>query len=371
VGYVKAELGVGEAARAFARACHAAGIQFGLVDVGYQTSNRQTDDSILPLASTGTFNIDLLYVNADQTAATAQQLQASARPQPDYTIGFWHWEQPDLPPHQHAAFAHLDEVWVPSTFVQDAIADAAPVPVFKVPHAVQAPPGLQADRAAFGLPEGRLLVLVMYDFHSYQHRKNPQAAVAAFRLAARRHPGLHLVLKTINSQHHAEAYAALQESLADLPGQVTLISEFLSRQQVWQLQASCDVLLSLHRAEGFGLGPAEMMALGKPVVATGWSANMDFMTASNSMPVRYTLAPLPQDVGAYPAGPLWAEACVEHAAECLERLAADPALQQAMGARAAADIAAQLAPEVVGRRIRQRLQQLGHWHPRLQAKSAL
>jgi len=371
VGYIKAELGLGEAARALARACHAVDLPFSLTDVGYQSSNLQRDDSVVALGSGERFNIDLLYVNADQTPATTQQLQASGRPQADYTIGFWHWEQPDLPPHLQAAFAHLDEVWAPSTFVHDAISNVSPIPVFKVPHAVQVPVGVQSNRVGLGLPDGKVLVLVMYDFHSYQTRKNPQAAVAAFRRAARQHPELHLVLKTINGQAHPEAFAELEQSLADLSGQVTLLTRFLTREQVWQLQASCDVLLSLHRAEGFGLGPAEMMALGKPVVATGWSANMDFMTPENSMPVRYTLQPLAQDVGAYPAGPLWAEACVAHAAECLARLAAEPALRQQIGARAAADIAAHLSPQAVGQRIRRRLQQLGHWHPALQAKRPL
>src|SRR5947209_20086958 len=98
------------------------------------------------------------------------------------------------------------------------------------------------------------------------------------------------------------------------------------------------MLVSLHRAEGFGLAPAEMMSLGKPVVATGWSANMDFMTAENSMPVRYTLEPLKETIGAYKAGPVWAEADVEHAASCIRRLLDEPELRQRIGRQAAIDI---------------------------------
>ena len=364
VGYVRAELGVGEAARSFARACDAAGIAFSVTDVGYQSQNLQRDDSIVSRATGKHFPIDLLYVNADQTSATTQQLQASGRQQPAYTIGFWHWEQPELPPHLHAAFAHVDEVWVPSTFVQDAVAAVSPVPVFKVPHALDFWPSPGASRQQFGLPSGQMLVLVMYDFHSYQFRKNPQAAIAAFRLAAKRNPELGLVIKTINSQHHPEAFAELQAEVRDLP-QVTFINDFLTRQQTWDLQSCCDILLSLHRAEGFGLVPAEMMHLGKPVVATGWSANMDFMNVRNSMPVEYKLNPLAQDLGAYPAGPLWADADVEHAAWCLTQLASQPELVARLGRQAALDVRAQLSPRAVGRQIRQRLQMLGHWMPQL------
>ena len=364
VGYVRAELGVGEAARSFARACDAAGIAFSATDVGYQSQNLQRDDSVVSRATDKHFPIDLLYVNADQTSATTQQLQASGRQQPAYTIGFWHWEQPELPPHLHAAFAHVDEVWVPSTFVQDAVAAVSPVPVFKVPHALDFRPSPGAGREQFGLPSSQMLVLVMYDFHSYQFRKNPQAAIAAFRIAAKSNPELGLVIKTINSEHHPEAFAELQAEVRDLP-QVTFINDFLTRQQTWDLESCCDILLSLHRAEGFGLAPAEMMYLGKPVVATGWSANMDFMNVRNSMPVEYRLKPLEHDLGAYPAGPLWAEADVEHAAWCLTQLASRPELADRLGRQAALDVRAQLSPDAVGRQIRQRLQMLGHWMPQL------
>lgn len=369
VGYLAAELGVGEAARSLARACVAAEVPFSATDVGYQSQNLQRDTSILQLAQARSFPIDLLYVNADQTAATTQQLQASGRVQPAYTIGFWHWEQPELPVHLHSAFAHVDEVWVPSTFVHDAVASVSPVPVFKVPHALQFAPTPGVQRSQFGLPEGRQLVLVMYDFHSYQYRKNPQAAIAAYRLAAQSHPQLTLVIKTINSQHHPEAFAQLQASVQDLPN-VVFINDFLTRQQTWDLQHCCDILLSLHRAEGFGLAPAEMMYLGKPVVATGWSANMDFMNAANSLPVRHELKALDRDLGAYPAGPLWAEADIEHAAWCLGQLVSQPGLAERLGAQAAQDIRHQLGPATVGRQIRQRLQMLGHWYPHLLQKAA-
>lgn len=172
------------------------------------------------------------------------------------------------------------------------------------------------------------------------------------------------MLKTINSEHHKEAYAELKESVADLP-HVYFIDEFFSRQKTWDLQSCCDILLSLHRAEGFGLAPAEMMYLGKPVIATGWSGNMDFMTHENSMPVKYELKPLDVDLGAYPAGPLWAEADVEHAAWCLSQLVTQPDLMEQMGRRAAKDIQAQLSPTAVGELVRHRLQVLGHWYPNL------
>jgi glycosyltransferase involved in cell wall biosynthesis len=364
VGYVKAELGVGEAARSLARACRAADVDFSIFDVGFHSSSRQNDTSIVAQAVDRHFKIDMLYVNADQTPATARHLRSDRSQRADYTIGFWHWEQPELPIQYLNAFAHVNEVWAPTSFVQDALASVSPVPVYKVPHSLELQVSTGVKRSDFGLPDGQLLVLVMYDFHSYQYRKNPQAAIEAFRIAVKQNPNLGLVLKTINSDHYQEAYTELKESVANLP-HVYFIDEFFSRQQTWNLQSCCEILLSLHRAEGFGLAPAEMMYLGKSVIATGWSGNMDFMTHENSMPVKYELKPLDVDLGAYPAGPFWAEADIEHAAWCLNQLVSQPDLMVQIGRRAAKDIQAQFSPAAAGKLVRQRLQVLGHWYPNL------
>lgn len=363
VGYIAAELGVGEAARSLARACGAAGVPYSVIDVGFQSSNLQRDTQALAGATEQRFAIDIVYVNADQTPPTIAYLK-SRQLEARYRIGFWHWEQTRLPKAYHAAFALLDEIWVPSNFVRDAVAAVSPLPVFVVPHALrfEATPG--AARAAFGIPEDKLAALVMYDFHSYQVRKNPQAAIAAFRMAAGDRGDAVLVVKTINGEHHRQAQAELHAMLEGLAGTV-VIDSFLTRQQVWDLQSCCDMLISLHRAEGFGLAPAEMMYLGKPVVATGWSANMDFMSAHNSMPVRFTLQPLAKAVGAYEAGPEWAEADIDHAAWCIRRLLDDAALRRRIGRRAAADVRRLLDPAAVGHRVEQRLRAIAAFHPDL------
>ena len=206
----------------------------------------------------------------------------------------------------------------------------------------------------------------MYDFHSFQERKNPQAAIAAFRQAKAAEPSLGLVIKTINAQHHQRERQELQEALRDVPD-VTFIDAALTRQQAWDLEMCCDILLSLHRAEGFGLILAEMMSLGKSVVATGWSANMDFMDESNSLPVAFELKPLPRSIGPYEAGVLWAEPDIDHAAAALRRLVTDRDLAARLGHHARETIHRTLDPQVVGARVRQRLDVIERWFPRVGA----
>ena len=112
------------------------------------------------------------------------------------------------------------------------------------------------------------------------------------------------------------------------------------------LMAAADIVISLHRSEGFGLVPAQAMALGKPVVATGWSGNLDFMNKDNSALVSYSLVPVRDPEGAFDAdGQMWADANIDEAAAWLRRLAGDADLRASMGAAAAKDVAAQLSPK--------------------------
>ena len=358
IGYLKGELGLGEAARSCMRSAQAAGIAVAGVDAGFASLHRQEGEG--PAAGDDLQPVNLLFVNAEQGAPVLRQL-AAERPallRARHTIGFWHWEQPDFPIDYLPCFAGLDEIWTPSSFVQAAISAIAPAPVLRMPHAVTAAASPDACRAAFGLPEGVFLALVTYDFYSYQHRKNPQAAIAAYRAAAVTAPAMGLVIKTINGDKVPDAMAELRQATQDLPG-VQILDRYLNRQEMFDLEACCDCMVSLHRAEGFGLGLAEMMRLGKPVIATGWSGNMDFMTGDNSMPVGYTLASLAEDIGPYRAGSLWAEADVDHAAACLTRLARDPSLGAALGRRAQADMEAYYSPAAIGRLYRRRLAVLG------------
>jgi glycosyltransferase involved in cell wall biosynthesis len=135
---------------------------------------------------------------------------------------------------------------------------------------------------------------------------------------------------------------------------VTLIKEVLPRAALTRLQATCDVFISLHRSEGFGLNLAECMALGKPIIATNWSANVDYMNPENSCPVNYTLVELAETIGPYEKGQVWAEPSIEHAAEYLVALAANPKLRSEIGGAAKASIEALYSPTAVADLIKRR-----------------
>jgi len=355
-GYVTADLGVGQSARAAAQAAEAAGIAYSMIDFAMGTISPKTDRSFAPKISLyGNHGINLVHVNADQFPSFRRAIG------PDFfegrrTIGYWAWELPELPDEWVASFAGLSEVWVPSRFVQAAVSQKAPVPVILMPHPVNVPKA-ESSRKRFGLPSEPFLFLTMYDLLSYQERKNPAAAIAAFRKAFPHGNKAALVVKVLNADKCPADMAALRQSLEGVPGAV-LLSSTLSRQEAYDLEATCDAFVSLHRAEGFGLAAAECMYLGKPVVVTNWSGNTDYMTSRNSCPVDYDLVELDRDHGPYKKGQIWADPDIEHAAWCLRSLVDDSSLAARIGERARATILTNYSPLAIGRRYRARLDRL-------------
>jgi glycosyltransferase involved in cell wall biosynthesis len=354
IGYVRSEHGLGQSLRLFSNALRAVEYPHVLLDFTVGNPNRTNDNSLEHLiVEQPRYGINVFHINADQMPVVHQNLPAAFF-KDRYNIGFWHWELPELPDAFLSGFNGLDEVWVPTGFVHDAVSRKSPVPVVKIPHAIQ----FEAEpcgRADFGLPERRFLFLTMYDFSSYQERKNPKGALDAFDHAfSRDDTRVALVIKTQNSRHHPQALAELEAWLEGREN-VVWLDRTLTRQEVYNLESLCDSYLSLHRSEGFGLGPAEAMYLGKPVIATNWSGSTEFMRQDNSFPVNYELVAIETSIGVYEQGQVWAAPDIEHAAWLMRQAVNDPALCERIGRAAQHSIRTGLSPLRIGRMLQERL----------------
>jgi glycosyltransferase involved in cell wall biosynthesis len=344
-GYFSRETGVAESARLCAASCEAAGIVTRIIDV--DDSERERIDA----------RTVILHVNADMTPAVAAGLRESLRPD-EYTIGVWHWELADFPAAWTSSADFLNEIWAPSAFIAGAVARSVTIPVVHMPHGVEVGEVTPVSLSALGVPPGRFVFLLMFDFDSFVERKNPVAAIEAFRRAFPGDAGATLLIKTTSGARHPAALAELQ-ALISGEQHIQLVDRTLPRGEVNGLIAACDAVVSLHRAEGFGLVLAEAMALGKPVVATGWSGNVDFMNPGNSCPVGYELVPIERDCGPYTAGSRWAEPDIDHAAWFMNRLVNDGDYRQTISRRARETMRGEFSAEVAGWRYRRRLAMLG------------
>ena len=294
--------------------------------------------------------------------------------EPDrYVIGVWAWEAPSLPGWARREVARVDEIWVPSRFVRRAFRSATDKPITVWRHVVDAPLPGDGRRADFGLPEEAVIFFFNFDASSSDSRKNPWGVMQAFESAftddERRGPA-RLVLKTQNLNTYPPLRAALQASLDRVNG--ILIDEELPRDRMNALLGSIDVYTSLHRGEGFGLGIAEAMFLGKPVVVTAYSGNMDYTTRTNSCLVGYTLRPVdqsdhrltPHALEVYEPGLVWAEPKVDQAARWMRYLYDHPEERTRIGAAGSQTVRNQFNPETVGNLVANRLAQILREAPR-------
>jgi glycosyltransferase involved in cell wall biosynthesis len=348
-GFHGSVLGIGEAARACAEALRLAGVDVVEWDVSALFGHEvRLDCRASPEPPRDAASI-VIFLNPHELVQLVAM--TGGRPfQGRFCVGAWFWELEEAPRSWRPGMAYVDEVWAGSRFVADAVARRAPadLPIRVLPCPIF-PRQAQPDRAAFGLPQDKVVVLTAFDVRSGFNRKNPIAAVRAFR-GANGDGRAVMVCKATGVEGAPALMAELQAEIGQA-GDIRLMTDWLTGTEMASLLASADIVLSLHRSEGFGLLPAQAMAAGKAVVATGWSGNLDFMTADNSVLVDYALKPVQDSQGLY-AGGRWAEADVRDAAAKLKALIADPGRRQALGARAAADIASALDPGGIGRQAR-------------------
>ncbi|WP_245624949.1 glycosyltransferase family 4 protein [Paenibacillus stellifer] len=357
IGYTRTENGVGEASRMAARAIQAAGIPFGMIHIplnGAQSEDRSWSHMEI---TDSRYSTNLMYINADSVTGVYHRLGWNFFAG-NTNIALWHWELPEFPDTWSSCFEMLDEVWAPSRFVQQAIQEISPIPVIRMPHAVNVEVPQWSGRSYFGLPVGKFLFLSMYDTWSFQERKNPQAAIEAFRKAfPEPDSNAGLVLKVNNANSMPEQLEQLKRSLAGIPN-IYLIEISLTRPEINALIHSVDCFVSLHRSEGFGIVLAEAMYLGKPVIGTLWSGNTDFMNAGNSCGVSYQLVELDESYGPYSKGQRWAEPDVEQAAYFMNRLVSDAEWRNKIAAKGQHTIRTEFSPLKVGAMMKKRLEKL-------------
>jgi glycosyltransferase involved in cell wall biosynthesis len=352
VGYLREGFGLGESARLMVSALTAAGVPHSTVAVGddlrpHRGGTEEVHDDV--------FDTTLLCVNADLAPAVTASLPAPLAG--THRVGMWYWEVEDFPIHQHGGFDYVHEVWAATEFIRSAVQPHSPVPVVTVPPPLpQRGSATTVTRAQLGLSE-RPYFLFTFDYLSTAERKNPVGLVDAFSGAFSRGEGPMLVIKSINADRQPLQAERLRLRVADEPD-VVLLEDYLPAAERDALVAHCDCYVSLHRSEGLGLTLAEAMARGKPVIATGYSGNLDFMTEDNSFLVPWSPATIPSDAPPYPPGGTWADPDLTVASRMMRTVVDNPELAAARGARAAADIAERHSPEVAGRVIAARLAEI-------------
>ncbi len=329
-GYFRTETGVGQIGRLLADVVRASGLPHITVTSTRSLSRQQA--SFTEQIGEVRYPITIASINADQFPSWAGEVGSSLLAG-RYTIGVWAWEVEDFPDSFDTAIGLVDEIWAISEFVRDAIAAKTDKPVHVIPYPVpELARTAELDRDALGIGQ-RPYLLYMFDYFSVFDRKNPVGLVEAFTTAFADGEGPALVIKSVNGERFRSEREQLLSACRGR-SDIHLIEDYLDAAVVESLITHCAAYVSLHRAEGLGLTMSEAMSAGRPVIATGYSGNLDFMTPGNSLLVGWTPAEIP--VTARPYGPptRWAEPDLAEAVRHLRWVHDNPAEAAELGLRA-------------------------------------
>lgn len=358
LGYIHGQFGLAEAARSYARALIENGVPVALRDIDLDLPHGWDDHALDGyLDNTVPHSVSIIFVNPDYLESALHEI-GKDRLQGRYLIACWFWELESIPESWLPALGLVDEVLVATEFVEQAVRKVTDRPVLRVPMPLGAVRDSGLHRADFGLIEGAFVFLVTFDFSSRMERKNPEAAIRAFREAFPLERGdVQLLVKSSNGYR----FPHWLKQVLDLAGgdeRIVIRDDVIEREHLNALQRCSDAYVSLHRAEGFGMGLAECMAIGKPVIATAWSGNMEFMDAQSAALVGYQLVPLTD--GEYPGGggQRWADADVSEAADWMRRFADDRQFAVELGLRGKQHVETVLSGKTAADRVVARVNQV-------------
>ena len=357
-GFFKAENGLAQGAKLYAAALERAGIPHRLLNTDFLDWLQQDDTAFDDrLSRENEYAVNVIHINPDQWQEAVGEFP---RNQFDghYNIGVFLWELETIPENWRAILGYVDEVWTPSEFIASAVRKETEKPVTVIPYGMEAPFDETVTRADFGIAEDAFTVLMMFDSNSFAARKNPEGAIKAFREAFGDRPEKTQLVIKINNP--TEADIAFVNEYAGEGDAVRLITGRMDKKKLNALIRLCDVYISLHRSEGFGLVMAEAMYLGVPVVATNWSSNVEFMPADAACMVDYTLVPVNNRYQFDNGEMRWAEPDVHQAAGYLRKLKTDLEWRKKVGRAGQEYIREHITVENCGGRIKQRMAEILH-----------
>ena len=366
IGHPFASIGMGEQMRSHIAAANKLQLGHGVFDIFRYAERRDPAHFALigerERASVPR-GIRVFHINGDEVDRVIEAFETRGNDfAGGYNVIMPAWELPSYPREWAAKLARFDEVWAISGFVQEGLA-AAGIGSHRIGQSIETEPMAFLPRRFFGIRESSFVLLHFLDLTSYAARKNPHAVLELARQLWAEQPflDLHLVLKVKNGDQPAEAWA---DEFRGNP-RVTVLDTPLDSVGVRSLINCCDCFVSLHRAEGFGRGLGEAMALGKLALGTGWSGNLDFMTPENSLLAAHRLTKLKREQYPHWQGQSWAEADGAHAAKLLRGVLADGEYGRALALRGQMEALRGHGHRAVGLRILARLRHIAATSPKL------
>ncbi len=356
VGYPRGEFGIGSLLRLPALAFKEAEIPFGVFDFNPSSQASQNDNRLDEwLTHLPEYSVNIFCIGADQLPLLKKILGKQFF-QGHYNILYGAWELSRLPEQLTGCLQGINEIWAMSSFMGQMFRRSTSLPVHDLQLPIVTYQSESICPSQLQIPKNNFVFLFMFDFDSHVARKNPEAVIEAFKLAF---PGLSsipvtLVIKSINGERHEKERNRLKNKIG-CDSRILQIHEVLPHSINTALMKCCDCYVSLHRSEGFGLTMAEAMLLGKPVITTGYSGNMDFTTTETALLVDYKLVPVQPGDYPFSHGEMWAEPNVQQACDYMLDLVKDSTFAKSLAEKGQELIRTSFSTTTMGDRYKKRL----------------
>lgn len=359
IGYIDAQLGLGQSLRGLALAMSQTPLQFSIYPFGVGVEGRRFG-SYMPerYDQTRAHAVNVIEVTTDELPTVFAHVSPNHFNR-SYNILRTYWELSKAPESWRPHLSQIDEIWAPNSFVAESFRSIFDGAITVVPPCVELPAVELNGRERFRLEDGVFYFLFSFDYYSFPERKNPQAVVRAFRRAfPDPSTPVGLIIKSTGAVDH---HLAIKEDLrvaAQYDGRIDILDETLNRQEMLALIKASDCYVSLHRAEGFGFGMVEAMAMGKPVIGTDYSGSTDFLSENTGYPVPYRLRKVGSEEYVHAEGQVWADPSEAACAAAMASIFNDrqEALGRARHGRAL--VHDQYSPGSVGRVAEKRLNEI-------------
>jgi glycosyltransferase involved in cell wall biosynthesis len=304
--------------------------------------------------------INIFHINGNNVDEVMNHFDVRREFHKKYNIIYPAWELERYPTEWAEKLDYFDEIWAPSMFIKNSIEKVCNKPVLHMPLACEVILNEYRSRRYFGIPESDYVFLFFFDIRSYYTRKNPKGILSCFKeiFSSKTHPQARLVIKINGAELSHELVQQLKEELCSLSPKVNFFPQVMTDNEIKNLIRCSDCFISLHRSEGFGRGMAEAMALGKPVIATGYSGNLDFMNSEIAYLLDYILIPVKE--GEYPhyENQVWAEPNLSQAVLHIQSLLEKPEEGRKKGAAAKRHMGAKFSYNSIGLNYLERIESL-------------
>lgn len=344
-GYLNELSGLSESARSNIKALLENNID---VNIKSFTYNHIPNEYLKEKSTNVDFPINLVHININFIEKFIQDVGIDFLKN-KYNIAYWAWEFSE-PPIEIIEYANLfDEIWTPSDFCVNSFNKLTTKPIIKIPHPIEIP-----QKKAVTKNTQKFTFLSVFDSVSSLARKNPMATIRAFLNVFKNNSEVELILKT----HNLDQFEVEKQQFSKIITEnknIKLINEKLSKEELNELFYNCDAYISLHRSEGFGLTLAEAMSYGKPVIATGYSGNLEFMNINNSFLVPYELTETLNDYGLTKKGYIFADADAVYASKVMQRLVTNIDLCNDISKKAFSTILNNYSFSTIGKLIKHRI----------------